>query len=279
MTSDGRYIGKVKTIGDGGQYGFISCDATYAEFNKDIYVSRSVLGDKAEEGTEITFLVEEREDGKPRATDVQIDGVPQSKKGAGGKGKSKGKGGDKGDKGGKGKGKGKDAPKEVPAKIVPAKEGFVPITVPPKDGHLPLPVKPGFHIPVQVPPPAKFLPMQVPPKALMPGSVVPPPPKIGMFPGQIPIVLPGPKGPVAPGALPAMPMELFVASSKAKISAPDPMPVPAKAAIDASMAASAPASASATAPAMEFTTAQAPALPVELSAASTKKASPARPPE
>lgn len=269
MTSDGRYIGRVKTIGEGGSYGFIECDATYAEFNKDIFVSRGILGDKAEEGTEVTFLVEEKEDGKPRATDVQIDGVPQSKKGASGKGKSKGKGGDKGDKGGKGKGKGKDAPKEVPAKIVPAKEGFVPITVPPKQGHLP--ANPGFHIPVQVPPPAKFMPMQVPPKALMPGSVVPPPPKIGMFPGQIPIVLPMPKTPVAPGALQAMPMELYVASSKAKSSAPDPSPVPAKAAIDASMAASASA--------MEPTTAQAPAMPVELSAASTKKASPARPPE
>lgn len=257
MTSDGRYIGKVKTIGDTGKFAFIECDATYAEYKKDIFVARpSALGDKAEEGTEVTFLVEESEDGKPRAKDVEIDGVPQGKPKGGGKGKSKGKGGDKGgDKGGKGKGKGKDAPKEVPAKIVPAKEGFVPMTVPPKDGHVP--AKPGFHIPVQVPPPAKFMPIQVPPKALLPGSIVPPPPKFGMIPGQIPIVLP--KTPVTPGALP---IELFVASSKAKMSAPDLQSVPAKAATDA--------------PGME-----APAstpMPLELSAASTKKASPAGPP-
>jgi len=228
MTSDGRYIGKIKTIGEDRGFGFIDCDATYAEYEKDIFVPRALLGN-AEEGTEVTFLVQETEDGKPRATDIQIDGVPTAEPR-----KAKGKGGkDKGGKGGKGKGKdkGKDkgkgeAPVAVPAKVVPAKDGFVPCIVPPKTGMpVPIPAKVG-HIPVQVPPPAKA--------PMLPGSMMILPPKAGMMPQMMPPAggpFGLPKAPVTPGVVPPMdipggapsiPIELMAASTKAKMSAPDP---------------------------------------------------------
>lgn len=103
----GRFVGSIKSINAEKGFGFIECPPAHDRWRKDVYLHKKFIGD-LQVGDEISFVVEENDDGKPQARDILrldgSDGAHQRRRSEDGKGgKGKGKSGGKG-KGGKGKG-------------------------------------------------------------------------------------------------------------------------------------------------------------------------------
>eukprot|EP00747_Dinoflagellata_sp_TGD_P169647 gnl/TRDRNA2_/TRDRNA2_199154_c0_seq1.p1 gnl/TRDRNA2_/TRDRNA2_199154_c0~~gnl/TRDRNA2_/TRDRNA2_199154_c0_seq1.p1 ORF type:complete len:323 (-),score=86.48 gnl/TRDRNA2_/TRDRNA2_199154_c0_seq1:132-1100(-) len=107
--SAGRYRGKIKSFNTEKGFGFIDCPQAHAEYNRDVFVHKSQMGD-LQVGAPVSFSVEMNQKGMPQAKDLQPTSGSAGGKGAS-KGKTQGKGGKaKGGKGeSKGKGKGKDS--------------------------------------------------------------------------------------------------------------------------------------------------------------------------
>merc|ERR1712060_499769 len=88
-----------------GGFGFIESEAAHAQYNRDVFVHKAVIG-SMKIGDMVTFGVQTNEQGMPQARDLAIMppnavGAPNANFGKGGKGKG-GQG-----KGGQGKGRGK----------------------------------------------------------------------------------------------------------------------------------------------------------------------------
>lgn len=99
-----RYQGRIKSFNPEKGFGFIACDETHAQFNRDVFLHKAQFGDMSV-GTEVTFLVETNNKGMPQAKDLAVFGGPGTAPTSSGKaGGGKGKGGR--GKGGRGQGKG-----------------------------------------------------------------------------------------------------------------------------------------------------------------------------
>jgi len=124
----GKHNGWIKSFSVQKGFGFIECAATYAQYNRDVFLHKAQIKD-LEVGAFVAFSCEVNKQGMPQAKDlVQLYSSKGGGKGKGGKGQS----GEKGGKGGKGKGKGKGegkggkggnkAAKEADAEAKPADE-------------------------------------------------------------------------------------------------------------------------------------------------------------
>lgn len=113
---DGSFPGRIKSYNPDKGFGFIDCQYTYTQYNRDVFLHKAQIGD-LKVGQMVSFKCEINKQGMPQAKDVSALNLPPQMQAAfaaqGGKGKGK-------DGKGKGKGKGKDKDKDKAAK--PKKE-------------------------------------------------------------------------------------------------------------------------------------------------------------
>lgn len=108
-----KFQGWIKSFSTEKGFGFIQCDATYAQYTRDVFLHKAQIGD-LEVGSHVQFSCEVNKNGMPQAKDVQPLGGPLQQTSPTAGGKSGGKGGKDGGKGkaaGKGKGKGEKGEK------------------------------------------------------------------------------------------------------------------------------------------------------------------------
>jgi len=123
VAAQGKYMGVVKSLNLDKGFGFIDCQQTKLQYDRDVFLTRQQLTSLSglQVGTCVSFEVEVNKQGMPQAKNVSISGygMPMAYSGAnnkgkgkGGKDKGKGKGKGKDGEGKKGKGKGKEGKKK-----------------------------------------------------------------------------------------------------------------------------------------------------------------------
>lgn len=139
--AQGKFQGRIKSINADKGFGFIECQQTYAQHNRDVFLHKAQIGD-LQEGSYVQFSCEVNKQGMPQARDVRplggpmtpmqsafpfMDGKSGGKGKDGSKGKASGKGRGKDGKKGKGEGGGKgekgDSKNGKGKKGGPTKEG------------------------------------------------------------------------------------------------------------------------------------------------------------
>jgi cold shock CspA family protein len=110
--SQGKLQGRIKSINSEKGFGFIECQETYDQYNRDVFLHKAQIKD-LQTGSYVQFSCELNKQGMPQARDVRPLGEPMTLLQSaapftdGSKGWTKGKDGGKGKASGKGRGKGK----------------------------------------------------------------------------------------------------------------------------------------------------------------------------
>jgi len=111
---DGSLQGRIKSFNSEKGFGFIECPYTFAQYNRDVFLHKSQIGD-LNVGQMVSFKCDVNKQGMPQATNVvATSGIPAVPMSPGSKGQGKGRG-KEGKAGAKGKGKeGKDGKGDTP---------------------------------------------------------------------------------------------------------------------------------------------------------------------